>query len=84
MATADAGLPGTDYQIRKGDHLYIPVVGVHYDSDIYPDPDRFEPERMAKGNMKARHQCSFMPFGLGELISNGSLFSESETFDDFV
>lgn len=46
--------------------MYIPIIGIHYDPELYPDPDRFDPERMTPEKMKARHPSSFMPFGMGE------------------
>lgn len=45
--------------------VQIPVSCIHNDPETYPDPDRFDPDRMTAAQMKARHPCSFMPFGYG-------------------
>lgn len=74
VATADHTLSGTDYTVRKGHHVYIPLIGIHYDPEIYPDPDRFDPDRMTPEEMKKRHPCSFMPFGMGPRICIGYRF----------
>lgn len=66
VATADCRIPGTSYVVPKGDHVYIPVIGIQNDPEIYPDPDRFDPDRMTHEKMKARHPCAFMPFGMGK------------------
>lgn len=60
--------------MKKGDHIYIPLVGIHHDPDIYPDPDRFDPDRMTAEKKKARHPCSFIPFGMGPRICIGYRF----------
>lgn len=72
VATADCRIPGTNYVVRKGDHVYIPIIGIHYDPEIYPDPDRFDPDRMTTEKMKARHPSSFLPFGMGKWIDKWS------------
>lgn len=51
--------------LKKGDHVYIPISGIHHDPDIYPDPDRFDPERMTQEKIKNRHPYSFLPYGGG-------------------
>lgn len=66
VANTQVKLPGTNYEVRKGHPVFIPLVGIHYDPDIYPDPDRFNPDRMTREKMQARHPCSFMPFGYGK------------------
>ena len=32
-------------QLSKGDNIMIPVRAIHYDPDVYPEPDDFRPER---------------------------------------
>lgn len=60
--------------MRKGDHVYIPIAGIHYDPEIYPEPDRFDPDRMTAEKKKARHPASFIPFGMGPRICIGYRF----------
>lgn len=73
VATSECRIPGTSYVMAKGSHVYIPVIGIHNDPEIYPDPDRFDPDRMTREKIKARHPCSFIPFGMGKEKYEGGL-----------
>lgn len=57
--------------IEKGTMLIIPFHGIHTDPDIYPDPDTFNPDRMAKHLMQQRHPNSFMAYGDGPRVCPG-------------
>ena len=35
----------TGYQIKKGWHVNIDATHIHYDSDLYKDPLKFNPQR---------------------------------------
>ena len=43
VAGADYKL--NDYQVLKGTLINIPVYSIHYDPTVYPDPEKFIPER---------------------------------------
>ena len=43
----------------------VPIFAIHHDPDIYPDPDKFDPERFSDENKKNRHSMAFIPFGEG-------------------
>lgn len=57
----------------------IPVNGIHYDPDIYPDPYRFDPDRFLDENRKARHRYSFLSFGEGPRICLGLKFGLTQS-----
>jgi cytochrome P450 family 6 len=40
-------------------------MGIHYDEEYYPEPEKFDPERFSDENKKTRHNYAFMPFGEG-------------------
>ena len=56
---------GTKISIPKGTNLWIPVCGIHYDPDIYPNPKKFDPERFNEDAEAARHPMHYLPFGNG-------------------
>ncbi|XP_039309648.1 probable cytochrome P450 6a14 [Solenopsis invicta] len=64
ICTEEIVLPITDIDIRvpKGTLITILVLGIHRDPTIYPDPDKFDPERFCKDEKKKRHPCA--QFGL--------------------
>ena len=65
VARYDYKVPGTDVTIEKGIMVQIPTFAIHHDPDIYPNPDVWDPDRMAPEEVKKRHPFSFMPFGMG-------------------
>jgi len=58
---------GTDQVIEKGTAIFIPVMGLHRDPDLFEDPLQFKPERFSDsstGNGKSEG-LFFLPFGDG-------------------
>lgn len=62
-ASKDYKVPNTDLTIPKGTLTIIPVYPIHMDPEIYPDPEKFDPERFTEENKRKRHQMSFLAFG---------------------
>jgi cytochrome P450 len=46
--------------------------------DLWPDPERFDPERHAPGRAEGRHRYSWIPFGGGAHACIGSAFALME------
>lgn len=61
----DYKIPGSEIVLEKGLGICIPMVGIHHDPEIYPNPDKFDPERFTKENIAARHPFAWIPFGEG-------------------
>ncbi|RZC35131.1 p450 domain containing protein [Asbolus verrucosus] len=61
----DYKVPETNTVIEKGIRVIIPILGIHYDREYYPDPERFEPERFNEEHSSSRHQYAHLPFGEG-------------------
>lgn len=58
-------MPNSDLIIRKGTVTIIPVYAIHNDPEIYPNPDKFDPERFTDENKSKRHPMAYLPFGEG-------------------
>ncbi|KZC09959.1 putative cytochrome P450 6a20 [Dufourea novaeangliae] len=72
--TKEIKLDTTDVTVPLGTPIVIPVFGLHRDPSIYPDPDKFDPERFSEENIKARHPYVYLPFGEGPRICIGLRF----------
>uniref|UniRef100_A0A1Y1K1H1 Cytochrome P450 n=1 Tax=Photinus pyralis TaxID=7054 RepID=A0A1Y1K1H1_PHOPY len=74
--TKEYRVPGTSLTINKGDYVYISTLGIHNDPILYPDPEKFLPERFAEG--RSRHPCAYIPFGAGPRSCLGQRFAIME------
>lgn len=61
----DYPIPDSDIVLEKGTNTMIPVVGLHYDPDYYPEPSKFDPERFSEEAKQKIPQCAYIPFGDG-------------------
>uniref|UniRef100_V5GTA8 Putative cytochrome P450 6a14 n=1 Tax=Anoplophora glabripennis TaxID=217634 RepID=V5GTA8_ANOGL len=75
----DYKVPGEDFVVEKGTRVLIPVRGIHYDEEFYPNPEKFDPERFTEENKKNRSQYTFLPFGEGPRICIGLRFGIMES-----
>ena len=79
ICTNETTMEGTKFVIPKGIAVTIPVFGIHRDANIYPNPDKFDPERFTEENIKARHPYAYLPFGEGPRICIGLRFGLVQT-----
>lgn len=79
VCTKETQLEGTHFRIPKDTPLIIPVFGLHRDPEIFPDPDKFDPERFSEENIKTRHPYAYLPFGEGPRICIGLRFGMIQT-----
>lgn len=69
-------IPGTDIIVDKDTEVFVPIKGIHHDTEYYEEPDKFDPSRFEPENIQARHPYTHIPFGegprtcIGEYIMN--------------
>ncbi|XP_054263603.1 cytochrome P450 4g15-like [Macrosteles quadrilineatus] len=51
--------------LPAGSYIHVGMLGVHMNPKIYPDPDKFDPERFSAENSANRHKFSLLPFSGG-------------------
>ncbi|EDV57889.1 probable cytochrome P450 6a14 [Drosophila erecta] len=56
---------GEPVVLEKGTSVHIPVLAIHYDPEVYPEPQEFRPERFAPAACRQRHPTAFLGFGDG-------------------
>jgi cytochrome P450 len=69
---------GGDILIEKNTNVLINVLGIHRRPELYPDPDRFDPERFLGDREKQLPKCGYMPFGDGPRVCIGNHFALME------
>uniref|UniRef100_A0A336M6U8 CSON013030 protein n=1 Tax=Culicoides sonorensis TaxID=179676 RepID=A0A336M6U8_CULSO len=64
--------PYSSFRIPYGMAVYVPVAPIHYNSEYYPDPKIFDPNRFLEKKM---HSDTFLGFGLGPRNCIGERFA---------
>lgn len=72
--TYDLG-DGTKMELKRGDSIWIPVVGFHRDPQYFENPSKFDPERFSEGNKDSINPSTFLPFGMGPRNCIGKNFT---------
>lgn len=62
---------GKPVMLKVGTPIIIPVMAIHYDPNIYPNPEKFDPDRFTEENKGSRPKYSFLAFGEGPRICLG-------------
>ncbi|KAI0218407.1 Cytochrome P450 3A24 [Lamellibrachia satsuma] len=64
--------------IRKDTMVHIPVYVLHHDPQVYPQPDKFDPERFSPEAKAARNPFCYLPFGVGPHSCIGMHLAQQE------
>lgn len=67
-----------DYAVAKGSIVFVIPFVVHRRPNLWPEPERFDPERFAPGRDAARHRFAYIPFGGGPRGCIGNHFAMLE------
>ncbi|KAH7711803.1 Cytochrome P450 3A9 [Aphelenchoides avenae] len=64
---------------EKGDLFVMPVYAMHHNATYYPDPEKFDPERLSPDSKASRDPMTYVPFGAGPRTCIGMRLSEFGT-----
>ncbi|XP_017866355.1 PREDICTED: probable cytochrome P450 4aa1 [Drosophila arizonae] len=67
-----------DYTLPAGSNIFICPYATHRLAHIYPEPEKFKPERFSTENMEQRHPYAFIPFSAGPRYCIGNRFAIME------
>ncbi|KAL4369426.1 hypothetical protein GQ457_05G033440 [Hibiscus cannabinus] len=76
LVTKDITFDG--YHIPKGWQIFWVAPGTHMDSNIFEDPEKFDPSRF-EGSLKAFPPYTYVPFGAGPRVCAGIEFARVES-----
>ena len=65
-------------RVPPGASISISIYVTHRNPHLWPDPERFEPERFAPAAVAQRHRFAYLPFGGGPRICIGNGFALAE------
>ncbi|XP_049519857.1 cytochrome P450 3A41-like isoform X4 [Dermacentor silvarum] len=63
LCTEETTVAGIHF--KPGMCVDIPLAGIHYDPEYFPEPEKFNPERFMPENKDALRPFTYMPFGAG-------------------
>ncbi|MBX3499413.1 MAG: cytochrome P450 [Alphaproteobacteria bacterium] len=66
------------YPLKKGDVLIVLTPSLHRDESVWPDPERFDPDRFAPGAREKIPSHAWLPFGSGVRSCIGRAFAWQE------
>ncbi|HUI95003.1 MAG TPA: cytochrome P450 [Xanthobacteraceae bacterium] len=65
-------------RIPRGASISISMYVTHRNPNIWPQPERFDPERFAPEAVARRHRFAYLPFGGGPRVCIGNAFAIAE------
>ncbi|RZB40442.1 cytochrome P450 monooxygenase CYP4Q9, partial [Asbolus verrucosus] len=63
------------YHLKAGSMVHLHIYDLHHNSSIYPDPEKFDPDRFLPENCQNRHHFAFVPFSAGPRNCIGQKFA---------
>ena len=69
------------YIIPKGTTIYPSLYTMHYDPEVFPEPEKFRPERFLSQDLKSVLKVdSLIPFSVGRRACPGETFARDQLF----
>jgi cytochrome P450 len=76
VSIAETELGG--YRIPRGTVVLVSPYALHRRPDVWPDPERFDPDRFSAAAEAERSRSAFIPFGAGPRVCIGGGFAMME------
>ncbi|XP_026837117.1 probable cytochrome P450 6t1 isoform X2 [Drosophila erecta] len=69
---------GSPFTLRAGTPIYISVLGIQRNSQYWPNPEIFDPDRFSPEQRQQHHPMTYLPFGAGPRGCIGTLLGQLE------
>ncbi|XP_071561766.1 cytochrome P450 6k1-like isoform X1 [Temnothorax nylanderi] len=79
MAKKNYEVPEHNLVIEEGTPVYVSLLGLHYDSKYFRNPNIFDPERFNERNKRNIPEDVYIPFGRGERFCMAEKFGLVQT-----
>jgi cytochrome P450 len=66
------------YEIPPGALVFVCTYATHRDPLLWPEPERFDPDRFLPAHSEGRHRYAYLPFGAGPRLCIGNEFALME------
>ncbi|GFQ97635.1 cytochrome P450 4C1 [Trichonephila clavata] len=66
------------YTIPKGSNCFILISSLHKDKEVFPDPEKFDPDRFLPENLAKIPEYGYIPFSAGPRNCIGQKFAVME------
>ncbi|RZC34623.1 cytochrome P450, family 4, subfamily Q, polypeptide 7 [Asbolus verrucosus] len=63
------------HKLPKNSIVNLHIYDLHHNPDIYPDPEKFDPDRFLPQNSQNRHPFAYLPFSAGPRNCIGKRFA---------
>lgn len=70
----DYQIPDTNTTIEKNTSIVFPILGLHYDEEYFPEPNKFNPDRFNEANVGNIKPYTYLPFGEGPRNCLGNIY----------
>lgn len=66
------------YLLPKGTVVWLCILSLHLNEEVFPEPMRFDPERFSPAQARGRHPYAYLPFSGGPRGCLGQKFAMME------
>ncbi|KAL8207354.1 UNVERIFIED_CONTAM: hypothetical protein K2H54_055044 [Gekko kuhli] len=66
------------FKVSKGTEVIIAPLALHRDPAVFPEPEKFQPERFSLENSAGRNPYAYLPFSAGPRNCIGQRFAQME------